>query len=265
MFRIGLFAKLNKVSVKTLRFYDQKGLLVPDHVDETNNYRYYSPDQMLVLNKILSLKELNFSLDEIRLIVQEDVDLDYLLELKILECQRRLDEDLERLTKMKLLKVQLKEANDMSYDIVIKTSEAIKVATLRQRIPSYSEQGPLWIELSEHIKKEGAKIVEPCMIIYHDSSEDSGVDAEVVEPIIGSVTPTDRIEVKNMIAGETLVSTVHKGPYDQLYLAYKALYEYVEKNGYTASGGIRELYLKGEWITSDTSEYITEIQLPVVK
>lgn len=103
------------------------------------------------------------------------------------------------------------------------------------------------------------------MIIYHDSSEDSSVDAEVVEPIIGSVTSTDRIEVKNMIAGETLVSTVHKGPYDQLYLAYKALYEYVEKNGYIASGGIRELYLKGEWITNDTSEYITEIQLPVVK
>ncbi len=266
MFKIGLFAKLNKVSVKTLRFYDGKGLLKPAKVDAENGYRYYSAEQMVTLNRIMALKALDFSLEEISYIFDEDVDFDQMLELKIIERQNRIVDDNERLSKMKLLKKQLKEAEDMSYDIIIKESEALNVATLRDDIPSYAEQGHLWIELSEYIEAQGAKITEPCMVIYHDCSEERGsIDAEVVESIIGQVTPTDRIQVKTLEAGIQLVSTIHKGSYEMLYVAYKELYKWLENSSYEIAGSQREIFLKGEWATKDPNEYITEINIPVRK
>ncbi len=266
MFRIGLFSRLNKVSIKTLRYYDNKGILKPAHINEENGYRFYSADQMVILNKIIRLKGLDFSLDEISFILKEDVALDKMLELKMLECQKRILLDNERLKKMELLKVQLEEAEKMHYDIIIKESEELLVASLRDDIPSYSEQGHLWEELTDYINKQGAKITEPCMIVYHDASEGRGsIDAEVIEPIIGHVTPTDRIQVKRLEAGQKLVSVIHTGSYEQLYLAYKDAMTWIAENNYEVIGPERELYLKGEWNAKDVSEYVTEVNIPVRK
>ena len=61
MFKIGDFSKLSRVSVKTLRYYDELGLLKPANVDDFTGYRYYVIDQMPRLNRILALKDLGFS------------------------------------------------------------------------------------------------------------------------------------------------------------------------------------------------------------
>ncbi|MDF2592412.1 MAG: transcriptional regulator MerR family, partial [Clostridia bacterium] len=58
---------------------------------------------------------------------------------------------------------------------------------------------------------------------------------------------------------------VHKGPYTALSLAYGAISKYIEDNGYEVIAPPRELYLKGEWITNDPNEFITELQFPVRK
>ncbi len=60
--KIGEFSQLMQVTVKTLRHYEQKGLLVPDEVDEWTGYRYYSIDQMQRLKTIRDLQRLGFSL-----------------------------------------------------------------------------------------------------------------------------------------------------------------------------------------------------------
>lgn len=266
MFRIGLFAKLNNVSVKTLRYYDEKELLKPAWIDKQTGYRYYTPEQMLVLNKILSLKSLDFSLTEIAYILKDNMDFDQLLALKIVECESRIEEDKARLLKMKNLKEKMKEAYQMTYNVLIKKSDAVEVASLRREIPTYSAQGLLWEELSQYIEAQGAKIAEPCMVIYHNTDEETGaVDAEVVEAIVGNVKPTEVIEVKTLPANVSLASTVHKGSYEHLYLAYKELYEWIEDNGYKTIGPTRELFLKGEWNASDVKDYITEVQVPVEK
>ena len=64
--KIGEFSQLMQVTVKPLRHYEQKGLLVPDEVDEWTGYRYYSIDQMQQLKDIRDLQRLGFSLDEIK-------------------------------------------------------------------------------------------------------------------------------------------------------------------------------------------------------
>ena len=64
--KIGEFSQLMQVSVKTLRYYEQRGLLAPDEVNEWTGYRYYSIEQMQKLKDIRDLQRLGFSLDEIK-------------------------------------------------------------------------------------------------------------------------------------------------------------------------------------------------------
>lgn len=76
MFRIGDFSRLTRVSVKMLRHYDEIGLLLPIYVDPATSYRYYAADQLPLLNRIIALKDLGFSLDQIGLLLNDHVSLD---------------------------------------------------------------------------------------------------------------------------------------------------------------------------------------------
>ncbi|KNF07516.1 transcriptional regulator [Gottschalkia purinilytica] len=270
MFKIGDFARLNKVTVKTLRHYDGLGLLQPEKIDSFTGYRYYSASQMPRLNRILSLKDIGFSLDEIALILNKNMDLEQirtLLELKHLEILDRVKNEQARLSRIEtFIKMYKQEEYIMKYDIVLKEIEPVRVAALRDTIPTYSEQGHLWEELAGHIEKHGAKIVPPCMIIYHDIGyKEECVDAEVVEPIDGDLPDTKRIKIKKLESVKEMACVIHKGSYQTLHMAYNAISKWIEENKYEIIGPQRELYLKGEWITSDQDEFITEIQFPVRK
>lgn len=270
MFKIGDFARINKVTIKALRHYDSLGLLKPGKIDDFTGYRYYKADQIPRLNKILSLKEIGFSLEEIDGILKRDLspdELERLLKIKEREVLAHIREEKEKLERIKFLMNMCKKEDEwMNYDVVIKQVEDIKVASVRDRIPSYSQQGHLWEELVNHIEKHGVKISTPCMVIYHNegSGEDT-VDAEIIEPILGDLPETDRIQVKLLPGAAEMACVVHVGPFGTLAMAYGALEKYIQQNGFEAAGAARELYLKGEWATEDPNEYVTELQLPVRK
>jgi DNA-binding transcriptional MerR regulator len=69
--KIGEFARVNQVSIATLRYYDHCGLLKPLALDPETGYRYYSLDQLPRLNRILALKELGFPLEQIAQLLEE--------------------------------------------------------------------------------------------------------------------------------------------------------------------------------------------------
>lgn len=75
LFKISVFSRLSKVSLKTLRYYDQIGLLKPRKVDHENGYRYYTADQLLEINRIFIYKELGFTLPQIIHLLHEDITL----------------------------------------------------------------------------------------------------------------------------------------------------------------------------------------------
>jgi effector-binding domain-containing protein len=270
MFKIGDFARLNRVTVKTLRHYNSLGLLQPERIDNFTGYRYYSASQMQRLNRILALKDVGFSLDEIALIMDKNLDskqVQTLLELKYIEIFEKIKAEQERLSRVEnMMNMCKQEAFVMNYDIVLKNIEPIRVASVRDTIPSYSKQGHLWKELGEHIRNHGVKIIPPCMVIYHDVGyKEDSIDAEVIEPITGELPETDRIKVKTLDGVKEMATVVHKGPYKTLHMAYSSISKWIEDNKYEICGEQRELYLKGEWLTDDPNEYITEIQFPVRK
>ena len=92
MVRIGDFSKICQVTVKALRHYDLIGLLKPVFVDQDNGYRYYSPDQLNTIHKIVNLKELDFSLATIKRIINGDFtdeELRQLIQEKIRAYKRK--------------------------------------------------------------------------------------------------------------------------------------------------------------------------------
>src|SRR5215469_9860964 len=75
MLKIGEFARIGQVSIATLRHYEKSGLLKPAALDHDTGYRYYLLDQLPRLHRILALKDLGFSLEEIARLLEEDLDL----------------------------------------------------------------------------------------------------------------------------------------------------------------------------------------------
>jgi DNA-binding transcriptional MerR regulator len=76
MFTVGEFSRIARVSKRLLRYYDEIGLLKPIHIDKFTGYRYYSAEQMPRLNRILALKDLGLSLDQIQRLLKDQVSTD---------------------------------------------------------------------------------------------------------------------------------------------------------------------------------------------
>jgi effector-binding domain-containing protein len=269
MFKIGEFASFVKVPVKTLRYYDEIDIFKPAKIDSESGYRYYSGGQIPLLNKILVLREIGLSLNEISYVLENKLsneELINLLNLRSLEIAETIRLEEERKRKVSsMIKFLREEDNAMNYDVVIKEVAPFKAACLRDIIPSYSEQGHLWMELVEHINKYNAKILPGCLVIYYDSGfKDNQVDAEVVEIISCEVPDTNRIKYRE-IPGITAASVVHKGSYETISLAYTALLKWVEENGYSICGPNREIYFEGAWSVKSPEDYVTEIHIPVCR
>jgi len=272
MLKIGEFSRLSRVPVKTLRYYDDVGLLKAAEVDPFTGYRYYAVTQLPRLYRVLALKDLGFSLQEIAELLAGELsaaEMRGILKAKRLELEGRAREEQERLARVEA-RLRLIEQEDMpamaSQDVVIKKVDAVRAATLRDIIPSYPEQGHLWKELMAHVKEHGAKPSGPSFTLYHDECyREKDVDAEACQPVTGELPETDRVKYRDVPGAETMACLVHKGPYDGLPGAYQVLTKWIEANGYRIVGPDREVYLEGAWATDDPNEYVTEIMFPVEK
>ncbi|MBC2578817.1 MerR family transcriptional regulator [Clostridium sp. DJ247] len=272
MFKIGDFSRLNKISVKALRYYDELDILKPMKVDEQTGYRYYSASQLPRLNRILALKDLGFSLNQISIMLDNNFTTDTvisMLNIKRNEIEENIKSEEIKLSRLQTLISKIKEEENvfmLNYDVIIKEVDSLKVASIRDIIPDYSKQHHLWQELMSHLGRHNIKVIQPCVAIYYDPGyKESDVDIEVCEHIIGNAPETDRIKVKELEAVKEMACVIHKGSYENLTNAYTVLQKWIEDNNYKIAGANRELYLEGEWSKHSPDEYITEIQIPVTK
>ena len=188
MFKIGEFSTLSRVSIKALRHYDDMGLLKPASVDRFTSYRYYAADQLPRLNRILALKDLGLSLEEIRRLLEEGLpaaELRGMLRIKQAELERHLAEEQARLGRVAARLQQIEEEDAMpTHEVIVKEAPSLRVASVRGIIPDYAAQAPLWEELSAYLGQHGLKPNAACLTIYHDEDyRERDVDAEVCEPV----------------------------------------------------------------------------------
>jgi DNA-binding transcriptional MerR regulator len=272
MIRIGDFSKLSRVSIKTLRYYDEMDLLKPVEVDHFTGYRYYEFDQLPRLHRILALKDLGFSLEEIGHLLESGLSAEQMrgmLKLRQVEIRQKVQEEAERLERVDLWLRQIEQEDSMSkYDVVIKKVEPIKIASVRGVVPTPPEQGSLWGELEGYLATQRVRPAGPCFSLYHDEEhKERDWDIEVCEPIAADLAPGKRVQVRELPAVETMACTVHAGPYVTLGEAYDAILKWVDENGYQVMGAGREIYLQETKPAGNQNDpgAVTEIQFPVEK
>ncbi len=271
MFKIGDFSILSQVSVKTLRYYDEIGLLKPVKVDQFTSYRYYSADQLPRLNYIIALKDMGLSLEEIATLVNNSLTPHQMRDIFILkrgELQRRVSEEQLQLERVeKLLKQLEKEGAMPDYQVTIKKIEPMLIASIRDILPSYGAVGPLYGEIFKYLGKKWVfKPAGPPMFICHDKEyKESDVDVEIAVPIGKEIKGSERVKVYELPGVEQAACTVYKGAYEGISQGYNALMAWIESNGYQIIGPGREIYFSDPNKVKDPSENITEIQFPVEK
>ncbi len=264
MLQIGDFSKLAHISIKTLRFYDEIGLLKPKYIDPTTHYRYYSVDQLPRLNRIVALKEIGFALDQILRWLDDEMSVDQLkgmLKLRQAEAEQTMQAEMARLARIQAQLEQIeREGQPPQYDVIVKPTDAVTVAFVRRVIPTYTDVGRLFDELFS----TPLEAISPPWVIYHDNEyHEHDPDIEVAV----AVAKTEGIGHIRQLETATMATTLHQGSYETLSAGYASLLGWIERGNYQLAGLIREVYLlsygddHGKPRTPD--QFITEIQIPI--
>lgn len=273
MVRIGVFARLGEVSVKTLLHYDDVGLLTPSYVDDWSGYRYYTLEQLPRLYRILALKDLGFSLDEIAGLLGRDLsptEMGRLLWDKHAAMQKRVTEESARLARVETRLRQLTQEETMSnFDVRLKKAQPQLVASLQETIPDWDQVTPtfnrLFDELMVYVSEQNGQLAGAPFDRWLDAQmRHTDLHVEVCVPLTKAIPTTDRVHVSEMEGVETMASTIHHGSFTEIKQAHEAVIRWAETNGYLLSGPSREIYLQYER-EGDPNNYITEIQYPVTQ
>lgn len=265
VFSIGEFSKITGLTVKTLRFYHEQGLLVPTHVDEQTGYRYYGESKVEAARVIMQLRALDFPLDDIQLILssyEDEADiLDHLQgqKQKVREKLREYGQISKALDQIIRREREVRAAmSEATFDPQEKTLHAMLIAGLRMH-GRYSECGKGFAQIG---RRFGRQICGAPLLLHYDAEyKEDDADFEVCLPIRKG-TARDGIAVREL-AGGRCVCLLHKGPYDELGRSYARILEYVSGKGYRIAVPTREVYLKGPGMIfrGNPKKYLTEIQM----
>lgn len=270
---IGEFSKICEVSTKTLRYYDEIGLIHPDEINPENGYRYYSIKQLKKMLFINRLKSYYFSLEEIKDILEWEQDkseerLYVALNLK----KRKLQE------KLRTYEYTLKQINSdvlnlekgismMSYlnkiEVQLVETKPMHILFTRQMLSSddYSlGYGKYFSKLYETIATEKLTLLGTPITIYHSEEYNpAGNDTEFALPIEEIVKGTR--ELREGLCAKS----VYKGPYSELTSVYAKLTEWIENEGYEMVNSPYEKYITDPTQTTDPEDLVTEVYFPVKK
>ena len=267
MLKIGEFSSLARISIRTLRHYDELGLLRPLHVDAETGYRYYSVSQLPRLHRILALRDLGFPLERIADAVDEGVSADALrgmLLLRRAEQEQLIQEEMERLSRLKALLHMIEQEGEMRNDVILKEVGPQWIASMRETIPAYRVIGQLFGKLNATLGPLG--VSGQGIALFHDTEyREQDVDAEVGMLLRQPAQVPEPVKCYELPA-VTAASIVHHGAFNRVGEAYGALLRWIEANGFRPAGPPREVFHHvAVPVSRDDESNVTEIQVPVAK
>lgn len=264
LYKIGMFAQMNHITIKTLRFYEDQGLLAPAFVDQESGYRYYTMSQMSVLHQIQALKQIGFTLEDIKML-HAGADENAFLARKKKEIMTKISELTKQLALLE--DYMTKDYVSLEAPVLIKTIPSAIVASMQATVQSYDDFFELMPEMGARMEELGCKcaIPEYCFIEYLESGyHEDQIMVAACEAVTEKKQDTDGLRFR--VLPETQVASIfHKGSYNELARTYRNVLRYVEENGYEICGNIRENYIDGVWNKDSQEEWLTEIQVPVKK
>ncbi len=275
MFRIGEFSRLTRVSMKTLRHYDDLGLFKPAYVDPFTDYRYYTFDQLPRLNRILALKGLGFPLDSIKHMLDDDLSAEALrgmLQLRRSQLEQEAIQAREKLHEVEIRLHQIEQEGNMSkIDVLMKTVEPLKIVGAREVVPSPKQMRERCIALDGEARMlmaaQGLKSDGVSFALYYPTGQE-GIDVEMAYVVgASSKSVTQGKAAVHQLPAVTVAYAIYRGSYDDFGAVgqvHAELNQWIEAHGYQMSDATREFYLHPPKRFADP-DGVMEIQYPVTK
>ena len=266
--KIGEFSKMMQVTVKTLRHYEQRGLLLPNEVDEWTGYRYYSIAQMQRLNTIRGLQRQGFTLEEVKELLEDGGQMPSieLLAQKIEATERQLQLLMERRSQLLKWMDSHKQITAME-KFSIQSLPEIIVASHREIISDYSALGMLCVnKIGPEMQRLGCQCPPPgyCFTIEHGKEHNPAeIDIEYCEQVEDMCTDSSIIQFKRLDAVPKALCMKHVGPYERFYESFTEAFAYMEQQGYKLAGHPRTSYIDGAWNQEDPEKWLSIIQIPI--
>lgn len=276
--QIGAFARLANVTVKTLRFYADQGLLVPAHVDERTGYRYYTPAQVPVLTRILNLREAGFGLGEIIGLLERDFGAQAFGAAIAAQRQRLLRQKAEIEARLHvveaLARAVAREGIGGLEQVRLSVGEAEPAYTDRRCVEGLGDAVTDMFETAEaRVGQARARSPRAPFLLFHDDgAAPDSLDLEVCIPVTDE-TP-DALPSRVVPEPALSCSLIYAGPYDQTEVLRAQLQDWIAQAGLRPSGPMREVYhrfganqigytLPARVLAKDPSAYVTEVRMGV--
>ncbi|RBP65097.1 DNA-binding transcriptional MerR regulator [Brevibacterium sanguinis] len=271
--KIGDFARLGQVSVRMLRHYESLGLLLPEEVDHFTGRRSYSVEQLARLNRIMALNALGIPLRKMETMLDSDLDSAQLSEMLHLRRHQLRAEQSDIALKLAELdfRLALLERTTMSQlDCIIKELPAERIlgltVTLGEPPFDTSEIGPLFSRVAKQIAEAGGT-PGIGVALYTDTGAGTEVTcgyrtSESANSVAGRRT-SDRPAITELPA-VTAATLVHEGPMNRVGTAWQHLSAWCISQGHTLVGPCREIYLQDADGADEQSDWVVELQQPVL-
>ena len=284
-YSIGEMAQLGRIPIKTLRYYDEIGLLVPSYRDPQSNYRYYTEDQLPMLYIIRKLKSFGFSLEDIRHLLKTP---DITVVLRQLEGRSRelkekiaslesLNHDLEAtIARMKMGSSFISSFNNFDHPAAKERDHCDEI--LVENIPLYNciytrrleteYQTPSvainrWAQLLDLSHRHRLRTIGAITSTYHNPPLDqfwkNKCDLEVSLAVFEALdAPFFKVS-----GGYQAVTTIHVGSHDSLIHSHVRAIRWINANGYEISGPISDQYIISPFDVTNKEDYVTKVLIPV--
>jgi DNA-binding transcriptional MerR regulator len=269
MFSIGEFARHGRVSVRMLRHYDAIGLIRPASVDAATGYRFYQARQLAELNRVIALKDLGFTLQQVQAILAEQVsgaELRGMLKLRRAEIHAQIEAETTRLARVEARLATIEDEARVPVDgVVIKRLAPVRVGELTGTAAGYEPEAitpviqPLYRELWGQICGADIRVAGPAIAYYEDTGDDAIVVHAAV-PMVAEPGGDHGFSVVDLPEVATAAVIIHHGAMDDVLSTGQALARWIDASGYRSVGYARELTL--EW-SEDQDQWVTELQQPI--
>ena len=261
MYSIGEFSKMTVLSIKSLRLYHEKGILVPASIDSSTGYRYYNNENFDTAKAIKVLRQFDFSINEIKEVLDEckdESDIIGFLETK----QNEIESKLKRYSDMsrsieQIIRTEKEAVRRLAVnpEIIEKEYNPILIAGYRMK-GRYEEVGKGYHVLRRAM---GLYISGKPMVLYYDGEYKEEADFEPCFPIRNG-KGREGISVRELPGGKA-VTLIHKGRFERIGESYRKIFSYIHEKEYAALLPTREVYLKGPGLIfrGNPKRYLTEI------
>jgi len=283
------FARIGMVSVRMLRCYEATGLLLPRLVDPVTARGCYEANQLPRLNRILALTDLGFTLPQVWAILETEVsesELRGMLRLRRAELTAKITAETARLERVEVrLATIAKEGYLPRNEVVTKEVAPIRIAELAAIADNYAASTldqvirPLRSALTRRMDKAGVRPDGPALAWYDTRPGYEPRSGQVTETVtvhaafpvsLDAASPeADRIgpgrasdfAIADLPGAGTAATIVHHGPMAEVGTSFEALARWIDANGYSSTGLVREVFLDSP--ADAPEQWVTELQVPI--